>query len=106
MRIRALTAALFLLMTPSLAWADLATALEAARTRSRVLDAQIDDRGNLWVVVKNENISWEQFANYMCDVVRPHQARVFIAHIVDVTSVGRGKKSGEWKQLAQAACAR
>ncbi|RAU21459.1 hypothetical protein CU669_13620 [Paramagnetospirillum kuznetsovii] len=106
MRLRSFVAALILLATPSLALADQDSALAAARSRPGVLDASIDDRGNLWVVVKNANISWDQFANYMCDVVRPHKARVFIAHIVDVTSVGRGKKSSEWKQLAAASCAR
>ncbi|OAN54046.1 hypothetical protein A6A04_12430 [Paramagnetospirillum marisnigri] len=84
--------------------ADQATAMADIRSRPGVLDASIDDKGNLWVVVKNANISWPQYAAFMCDVVRPHKARVFISRIVDVTSVGRGKKSSEWKQLAQAAC--
>lgn len=106
MRLRYLVAALVALAMPGPVRADQTTALEAVRTRPGVLDASIDDRGNLWVVVKNANIAWDQYATFMCDVVRPHKARVFIARIVDVTSVGRGKKAAEWKQLAQAACAK
>jgi hypothetical protein len=86
------------------AHADRETALAAIRATPRVLDAQIDDRGNLWAIVKNDQVSWTQFATVLCVVVRPHQARVFSARVVDVTSVGRGRKSSEWKVLAQANC--
>ena len=104
MRFRSLVAGLALLALPVSAWADAASALAAVRAKPGVLDASIDDRGSLWVVVKNGAIAWDQYATFMCDVVRPHQARVFVTRIVDVTSVGRGKKSSEWKQLAQANC--
>ena len=81
------------------------SALAAVRATKGALDAKIDDRGNLWVmVIKNNQVAWDQYAGYMCAVVRPHQARIFITHIVDITSVGGGKKPGEWKQLAAAKC--
>jgi len=86
------------------AYADRDTALAAVRANSRVLDAQIDDRGTLWAMVKNDQISWDQFAALLCVVVRPHQARVFSARVIDVTSIGRGRKSAEWTVLAQANC--
>jgi hypothetical protein len=104
MRIKTLFAAFVLLAAPMTALADQDSALAAVRAQPGVLDAQLDDRGSLWVVVKNDKIAWEQYAVFMCTVVRPHQARVFSARIIDVTSVGRGKKSSEWKQLAQANC--
>ncbi|SEH48704.1 hypothetical protein [Magnetospirillum fulvum] len=91
-------------LTAAPAHADRETALAAIRATPRVLDAQIDDRGNLWAIVKNDQVSWTQFATVLCVVVRPHQARVFSARVVDVTSVGRGRKSSEWKVLAQANC--
>jgi hypothetical protein len=106
MRIRSLLAAIMMLCAPLAAMADQDSALAAVRSQPGVLDAQLDDRGNLWVVVKNDKIAWDQYAVFMCTVVRPHQARVFSARIIDVTSVGRGKKSSEWKQLAQANCSR
>ena len=105
MRVKALIAALVLLALPGLALADQDSALAAVRSNKGVLDAKIDDRGNLWVmVIKNNQIAWDQYAAYLCAVVRPHQARVFITHIVDVTTVGGGKKQSEWKQLAAASC--
>ncbi|TAN63810.1 MAG: hypothetical protein EPN20_09125 [Magnetospirillum sp.] len=105
MRLKTLIFALALMALPGIAVADQASALEAVRANSGVLDARIDDRGNLWVmVVKNNKVAWDQYAAYLCSVVRPHQARVFITHIVDVTSVGGGKKQSEWKQLAAANC--
>ncbi|MBI3446840.1 MAG: hypothetical protein HY055_16110 [Magnetospirillum sp.] len=84
--------------------ADSVSAIAAVRAQPKVLDAQIDDRGNLFVVVKNENIAWDQYAAYMCALVRPHQARVFVTNIIDMTSVGRGAKPAEWKRLAQLKC--
>jgi hypothetical protein len=106
MRIISLLVGLTLLAAPMAALADQDSALAAVRSQPGVLDAQLDERGNLWVVVKNERIAWDQYAVGMCALVRPHQARVFSAKIIDVTSVGRGKKSSEWKQLAQANCSR
>jgi len=106
MRVTSLLAGLILLASSAMALADQDSALAAVRSQPGVLDAQIDDRGSLWVVVKNARIAWDQYAVGMCALVRPHQARVFSAKIIDVTSVGRGKKSSEWKQLAQADCSR
>ncbi len=106
MRFKALAAAVVVLLAPlAPAQADQDSALAAVRSKPGVMDAQIDTRGNLWVMVKNANIAWDQYAAFMCGVVRPHQARVFAVHVVDFTSVGRGRKSGEWKQLAQMNCA-
>lgn len=103
MRLVFAVACLIVLAVPS-AHADRDTALAAVRATPRVLDAQIDDRGNLWAMVKNDQVSWNQYAALLCVVVRPHQARVFTARVVDVTSVGRGRKSSEWTVLAQADC--
>jgi len=104
MRLRLLLAIFLLALTPLAARADVASAVAAVRAKPGVLDALIDDRGNLWVVVKNDKINWDQYGIFMCQVVRPHQARVFMAHIVDVTSVGRGTKPQQWKNLSQVNC--
>ncbi|MDO8608603.1 MAG: hypothetical protein Q7R40_18885 [Phaeospirillum sp.] len=105
MRLKSLFVALALMAVPTIALADQDSALAAVRSSPGVLDAKIDDRGNLWVmVIKNVKVAWDQYAIQMCTVVRPHQARVFIARIVDVTTVGGGKKPSEWKQLASASC--
>ena len=105
MRLRALIAALALLSLPGLALADQGSAMAAVRATRGVLDAKVDDRGNLFVmVIKNYQVAWDQYAAYMCSVVRPHQARIFVARIIDVTTVGGGKKQTEWKTLAAANC--
>jgi len=89
---------------PTPAHADRDTALAAVRAQQGVIDAEIDDRGNLWAMVKNDRVSWDPYAALLCLIVRPHQARVFNARVIDVTSVGRGRKPAEWKVLAQANC--
>ncbi|WP_242443133.1 hypothetical protein [Magnetospirillum sp. 15-1] len=94
-----------LLLASSGARADQASAIASVRAQPKVLDASIDDRGNLYVVVKNETaIAWDQYAAVMCRLVRPHQARVFQAHVIDMTSVGKGAKPAQWKRLAQVNC--
>jgi hypothetical protein len=99
-------AAMVLLLASTGAQADQASALAIVRSQPKVLDTSIDDRGNLYVVVKNENaVSWEQYAAAMCRLVRPHQARVFQSHVIDMTSVGKGAKPPQWKRLAQVNCA-
>jgi hypothetical protein len=102
---RRIIAAFSLLLISAGAQADQATALASVRAQPKVLDASIDERGNLYVVVKNEAaISWEQYGAAMCRLVRPHQARVFQAHVIDMTSVGKGAKPAQWKRLAQVNC--
>lgn len=86
------------------ALADGDSALAAARAVPGALDVRLDDRGNMFVVVKNDKVNWNQYAIYMCGVVRPHQARIFKTHVIDMTSVGRGAKPSTWKELAQADC--
>ncbi|CCG40614.1 hypothetical protein [Magnetospirillum molischianum] len=99
-----LSAVCLIALAATPASADRETALAAVRALPGMLEAQIDDRGNLWAVVKNDRASWNQYAALLCVVVRPHQARVFSARVVDVTSVGRGRKTSEWTVLAQANC--
>ncbi|CAA7627897.1 conserved exported hypothetical protein [Candidatus Terasakiella magnetica] len=100
-------ALLLLIGLPAPASADQITALDAVKSQQGVTDAQIDGGGTLWVMVKpNPKVAWDQYAAYMCGVVRRHQARVFVTRIVDMTSTGRGKKSSEWKVLAQMNCGR
>lgn len=103
--IAALCLTLGLLPPAGGARADQATALASVRAQPKVLDASIDDRGNLYVVVKNETaVSWDAYGVAMCRLVRPHQARVFQAHVIDMTSVGKGAKPAQWKRLAQINC--
>ncbi len=98
-------AVLGLLLAATGAQADQASAIAEVRAQPKVLDASIDDRGNLYVVVKNEtSIAWDQYGVAMCQLVRPHQARVFQSHIIDMTSVGKGAKPAQWKRLAQVNC--
>jgi hypothetical protein len=102
---RLILAALCLLLAFGPAQADQVTALASVRAQPKVLDASIDDRGNLYVVVKNETaIAWEAYAASLCRLVRPHQARVFQTHVIDMTSVGKGAKPAQWKRLAQVNC--
>lgn len=97
---------LLLLATATPARADQASALAAVRSQPRVLDATIDNRGNLYVVVKNDNaVNWTQYAALLCQLVRPHQAMVFQTHVVDLLSVGKGAKPNEWKALGTVNCA-
>ena len=101
----AVLAGLAVMAPPTIARADQDSALAAVRGTKGVLDARIDARGNLWVMVlKNTSVAWDQYARYMCTLVRPHDALVFVTHVVDVTTVGRGKKPSEWTQLATVKC--
>lgn len=102
---RPLFAALALCLAAGPALADQSSAVAAVRAQPKALDASIDDKGNLYVVVKDEKaVSWPHYAAIMCQIVRPHQARVFSAHVVDLTSVGRGTKPAQWKKLASVSC--
>lgn len=102
---RPVLAALAVFLAAAPAFADQTSALAAVRSQPKALDASIDDKGNLYVVVKDERaVSWPQYATIMCQIVRPHQARVFQAHVVDLTSVGRGTKPVQWKKLASVSC--
>lgn len=102
---RLVLAALAVLLAAGPALADQASAVAAVRSQPKALDASIDDKGNLYIVVKDEKaVSWPHYATIMCQIVRPHQARVFNAHVVDLTSVGRGTKPVQWKKLASVAC--
>jgi hypothetical protein len=88
------------------ALADQATALQSVRAQPRVIDAIVDNAGNMFVSVKGERVAWGQFADHLCAVVRPHQARIFRIRVVDITTVAAGQPPAAWKKLAEARCGR
>lgn len=88
------------------ALADQVTALQAVRAQPRVIDAQVDNSGNLYVIVKPDKVSWSQYAAGMCGVVKPHQARIFRVRVIEVTQANYSKPPGSWTRLAEADCSR
>lgn len=98
---------LALLVTATPALADQATAVQAVRGNPRVIDAQMDTTGNLYAFVKADaKVSWGQFGSYLCNVVRPHQGRIFKVRIVDVTKANFSQPPGNWQRLGEASCAK
>jgi hypothetical protein len=92
------------MLLPATARADQTSAVQAARSQSKVIDALVDNGGTMWVSVKPEKLAWDQFAGFLCSVVRPHRARIFVVRVVDVASVAFGKRPSEWRQLGNAHC--
>lgn len=99
-------AAVLVVLTITSAQADQATAIQAAKAQPRVLDALVDNSGNLYVFVKPEKAPWGMFAAGLCGVVKPHQGRIFRTRVIDVTQVNHGKPPGTWTRLAEADCGR
>lgn len=93
-----------------LAWtpahADQATALQAVKAQPRVIDALVDNSGNMYVFVKPEKLPWNLFASSLCSVVRPHQGRIFRMRVIEVTQANYSKPPGSWQRLAEADCGR
>ncbi|HTH15251.1 MAG TPA: hypothetical protein VL974_01250 [Magnetospirillum sp.] len=86
--------------------ADQATAIQAAKAQPRVIDAQVDNSGNMYLFVKPEKIAWSQFAAGMCGVVKPHQGRIFRMRVIEVTQANYSKPPASWPRLAEADCSR
>lgn len=91
---------------PAPAHADQASAIEAARAVPGVVDAVVDTTGNLYVSVKpnNDPARMKSFAGFVCQVVTPHQGRIFRVRVVDITAVTPSKAPGAWARLAEAKC--
>lgn len=102
---RALFALALALSAPSAAWADQASAVAAVRQQPRVIDVSTDSQGNMFVLVKAENIAWNQFAAYLCKVVAPHRGRIFNIRIIELTKAIRTQPPAKWDRLGNAACA-
>ncbi|MGE5502789.1 MAG: hypothetical protein ACM31L_00050, partial [Actinomycetota bacterium] len=49
-------------LLPALARADQSSAVQAARSQSKVIDALVDNGGTMWVSVKPDKLAWDQFA--------------------------------------------
>lgn len=94
------------LLTPLPALADQATAVQAVRQQPKVIDALVDNGGNMFVSVKNEKAAWSQYAAHLCNVVKPHHARIFRIRVVDVTAVSFGAPPSAWQKLGEAKCGR
>jgi hypothetical protein len=100
----AVLAALALLMAAP-AFADQETAVKAVRGNSRVIDAQMDNSGNLYAFVKADSkVPWDQVGTYLCQVVKPHQARVFKVRVIDVTKANFSQVPANWPRLGEADC--
>jgi len=104
MRILATLACLGLLFIAAPAHADRDSAIAALRQQAPILESRIDDRGTVWAIVKPEKKAWGQYAAALCAALVPHQARIFTVKVIDVSTVGRGRKPAEWTVLGQAAC--
>ncbi|MBI5165950.1 MAG: hypothetical protein HY985_18875 [Magnetospirillum sp.] len=99
-----LFAAALLVSTP--AFADQDTAIKAVRAQPRALDAVVDSGGNMYVSVKEDSkFPWSQYAAGLCQVVKPHQGRIFKVRVVDILSVMASRAPGGWKRLGEASCA-
>ncbi|MBC7952591.1 MAG: hypothetical protein H7Z12_12335 [Rhodospirillaceae bacterium] len=99
-------AAVLVLLAAAPAQADQATALQDVKSQPRVLDAKMDNSGNMYVVVKPEKAPWNMLAAGLCGVVKPHQGRIFRIRVIDVTQVNNGKPPATWTRLAEADCGR
>jgi hypothetical protein len=105
MRRLVLAAVAAVFMGPA-AMADQASALKAVKAQPRVVDAVVDNSGNLFASVKPEaKVPWDQFAAQLCGLVRPHQGRIFSVKVVDLTSVTPARKPSEWRRLGESRCA-
>lgn len=94
-----------LLLSAPVAQADQVSALAAVRSQPKVVDVSADTQGNLYVLVKAENISWPQYAAYLCKVVAPHQARIFRVRVIELTKAIRTQPPAKWDRMGEAACA-
>ncbi|MCR6632356.1 MAG: hypothetical protein NVV74_21195 [Magnetospirillum sp.] len=88
------------------ALADQSSAIQAVKGQPKVLDAQVDNSGNMYVFVKPEKIAWGQYAAGLCGVVKPHQGRIFRMRIIAVTQANYSKPPASWDRLAEADCSR
>lgn len=95
---------LLLAGSAGLAQATPDSALAKAKTLPDVVDARLDERGTLWLMVKNQEANWDKYAAVTCKLMQPHHARIFAVRVVDFTSVGRFRTSEDWKQLGAAKC--
>lgn len=99
-------AVLAAIMAWSPALADQASAIQAVKVQPRAIDAQVDNSGNMYVFVKPEKFSWGLYASALCNIVRPHQGRIFRMRIIEVTQANYSKPPGSWPRLAEADCGR
>ena len=87
------------------AYADALSAMNAVDSIPGVLKSQVDNAGNMWVVVQNNpQTPWNKVSQNLCKVVIPHQARIFLVKIVDVTSVKQKSKPSDWSMIGAANC--
>lgn len=95
------------LLSAAPAFADQETAVKAVRSHSRIIDAQMDNSGNLYAFVKADaKVPWGQVGTYLCQVVKPHQARVFKVRVVDVTKANFTQVPANWPRLGEADCSK
>jgi|AGTN01.1.fsa_nt_gi hypothetical protein len=97
-------AAVLCVLSLAPARADQASALESVRAQPRVVNAQMDTAGNMYVLVKPEKVQWKMFAGAVCSLVKPHQGRIFRVRVIEVTQANYGKPPATWPRLAEADC--
>lgn len=95
-----------MLMVSGPALADQASAVRAVKAQPRVVDAQADNAGNMYVLVKPEKVSWNLYASALCSLVRSHQGRIFRVRVVELTQANYSKPPATWPRLAEADCSR
>lgn len=86
------------------ALADEVSALRAVRSQPLVKEAALDGAGSLYVAVKADRAGWGHYAGQVCQLVRPHHARILQVRIVDITTVSPAQPPTAWKRLAETKC--
>ena len=94
------------LLAAAPAAADVQTAVAMVRAEPGVLAAVPDGAGNLWVsVLANPQVNWNGYAQVICRMVVPQQARIFLVKVVDVNSTHQSRNPRTWKLIGGARCA-
>lgn len=88
------------------ALADQATAVQDVKGQPHAVDAQVDTSGNMYVLVKPGSVNWSVYAAALCQVVKPHQARIFRIRIIELTKAINTKPPATWARLAEGDCSR
>ncbi|CAA7611881.1 conserved exported hypothetical protein [Magnetospirillum sp. LM-5] len=106
MKVLVAAAILMLSMLAPSARADQVSAIAAVRAQPKVINAQADNSGTIYAFVKADKAAWDQYAAYLCQVIKPHQARIFHIRIVDVTKANFSQNPNNWPRLGESACGR
>lgn len=86
------------------AHADQAQAVATVRKISQVVDVKAEPGGNMYVIVKPVSADWDNFADAVCTLVKPFQARIFKVRVIEISKAVFSKKPQDWTRLGEASC--